>query len=303
MRSSQTEKKVVDVPFRPAGDDVAFEVIPLQALFARKLGHSLEEDAQRLDFYVCLIITRGCGTHIVDFVPYSYEPGSIFFISKYQIHSFQVNRQCEGFLFVFTEQFVNDDRTGVNLLSVLRIFDSLISSPKLSAEPSQARELQDLVHQIVEEYGKPPDPVRASILRNLFLAFILKAERVLQWESDVPESSTDDALFREFRESLEHHHCEFHNVQDYARLLGWTPKGLNTLVKRITGKTAKRLVDERIVLEAKRMLSLGDNAQEVAFALGFTDPTYFVKYFKRHTGQTPKAFQATAPRSTPTTRA
>lgn len=292
MRPSRTEEKVVDVPFRHPDPDLAFEVIPLQALFSRELDHSLENDPQRLDFYLCMIFTKGNGTHIVDFVPYEYEPGSIFFVSKYQVHRFAVNRDSEGFLFVFTEQFVDDRKTGVSLLSLLNIFDNLTASPKLPADPSQTAQLRVLADQIVEEYGRPSDHLRANILRNLFLAFVLRAERVLQSVMNVHQSNVDYRLFRDFRESLEHHYHEYHNVQDFARLLSSTPKKLNALVRRVTGKTAKRFVDERIVLEAKRILSSGDmSTQEIAFKLGFKDPTYFVKYFKRHTGQTPKAFQ------------
>lgn len=294
MGPNKTKQKVVDLHFRHPGHDLGFEVVPLQALFAKEkeVDHSLEKDPQRLNFYLCIVFTKGNGSHIVDFTPYAYEPGSIFFISKYQVHNFKVNRANDGFLFVFTEQFIYDHRTGVSLLNMLHIFDNLMSSPKLPANPSQTTELRVLADQIIEEYGKPFDHLHVNILRNLFLTFILKAERVLQSEMDVHEGESDYRSFRDFRESLEHYYREYHNVQDYARLLSSTPKKLNALVKRVAGKTAKQFVDERIVLEAKRILSIGDmSAQEVAFSLGFGDPTYFIKYFKRHTRQTPKAFQ------------
>ena len=72
---------------------------------------------------------------------------------------------------------------------------------------------------------------------------------------------------------------------------------MNRLARQNTGLSAKQLIDERVVLEAKRQLSHADaSVAEVAELLGFDDASNFSSYFRRHTGTTPATFRATSRR-------
>jgi AraC-like DNA-binding protein len=89
----------------------------------------------------------------------------------------------------------------------------------------------------------------------------------------------------------------WHQVSQYADRLGYSARTLNRLARANTGLSAKQLIDERVVLEAKRQLSHANaSVAEIAELLGFDDASNFSSYFRRHTGTTPAAFRVTSRR-------
>lgn len=85
------------------------------------------------------------------------------------------------------------------------------------------------------------------------------------------------------------------SVESYADELGITAHYLNNLCQQLVKKNALQLIHERLLLEAKRYLVYSaQNISEVAYQLGFVDPAYFTRFFKRLTGQSPKAFKNSA---------
>ena len=98
--------------------------------------------------------------------------------------------------------------------------------------------------------------------------------------------------FVRFRQMLEHHYRSMHTVKEYANHLNVSTKTLTNCVYESSRSTPLALINERIVLEAKRQLLHSSlKVKEIAFQLGFEDPSYFVKFFKRHTGCLPADFR------------
>ena len=81
-------------------------------------------------------------------------------------------------------------------------------------------------------------------------------------------------------------------MSHYAKRLGVSPQNLNMACQRSVGKAAADLVAEFVIAESKRRLLYTDlTVSEIAFSLEFTDPSYFVKYFKKSVGSTPQVFR------------
>ena len=100
-------------------------------------------------------------------------------------------------------------------------------------------------------------------------------------------------LFHSFRELLSQSAEIKNNVAYYAGRLNTTPQNLNTACRKAVNQSAAEVLAEHIINEAKRLLIYTDNTvSEISFNLDFNDPSHFVKYFKRHTMQTPKAFRS-----------
>jgi len=105
-------------------------------------------------------------------------------------------------------------------------------------------------------------------------------------------SSTHSLSFLKFRDLLEIGYRKNWPVAKYAKELHITTKTLNNIMKAETGKTTSTLINERIILEAKRQLCHTDAfVNEIGFYLGFHDPSYFVKFFKKHVKITPSQFR------------
>ena len=81
-------------------------------------------------------------------------------------------------------------------------------------------------------------------------------------------------------------------MKAYAELLHITPYQLNAVTKNLLGKTSSQLITEQMVLEAKSfILATTDQINEIAFKLGYEDPAYFIRFFKKNTGYTPQVFR------------
>ncbi|MBK5255192.1 MAG: helix-turn-helix domain-containing protein [Vicinamibacteria bacterium] len=107
----------------------------------------------------------------------------------------------------------------------------------------------------------------------------------------------ENATAVKLRQLIERHFHESHQPAEYARRLRITVGHLNQLSRRHLGRAVGVVIRERVVLEAKRQLLHTDrSAAEVAYALGFKDPTYFARFFRRGTGMSPSKFRATSVR-------
>jgi AraC family transcriptional activator of pobA len=99
-------------------------------------------------------------------------------------------------------------------------------------------------------------------------------------------------LFTRFRALVEQHYQEHWSVSNYAAVLNVTPSKLNRVSKMLTGQSAFEITQERLLLEAKRRLVyIASPVQLLAYDLGFKDPAYFNRFFKKRTGKTPASFR------------
>ncbi len=268
------------------------EILTLGSLFGRKLDHSLE-NPQRLRFCMLLLITKGQGQHIVDFQPFSYQEGSLLFVAENQVQQYQVKTENDGLLIVFTKDFFYQNLQDREVLQSYRIFDFSLQSPALQLSQAEYPHFLALFQEIYHEYhAQPADTFKEELIRSLLRVILLRAERLKRSET-LPTALSQYQDFSRFREQLERDFAHTRNVIDYAYILGFSAKKLNQLTKVTISKTAKEFIDDRVLLEIKRLLSHTDlSVKEIAARTGFDEPTNLVKFFKRSTGQTPLAFRA-----------
>jgi AraC family transcriptional regulator, transcriptional activator of pobA len=112
-------------------------------------------------------------------------------------------------------------------------------------------------------------------------------------QSVVQTPTNGQLVFRKFQHFLSSANPVSNvKVNAAADQLGLSPQNLNAICRKASGKSASELIIEQVILEAKRYLIHSDkNISEIAFTLNFADPSHFVKYFKKTTGETPQAFR------------
>src|SRR5262249_19001807 len=102
-------------------------------------------------------------------------------------------------------------------------------------------------------------------------------------------------LVERFRRLVERDYARRHRLADYANELGVSPGHLSALCRSALRESAGRVVRRRIALEARRLLAHSQlTAAQVGFALGFEDPAYFARFFRRETGRAPSAYRLTS---------
>lgn len=146
---------------------------------------------------------------------------------------------------------------------------------------------------ILKEEFETKDHIQGEMLRSILKRLLIKATRLIkneQPEADLPKPQYD--LVRQYHILVEHHFREKHQVADYAEMLFKSPKTLSNLFNKSGDKSPLKIINERIVLEAKRLLFYSDKtAEEIGYEVGFSEPAHFSKYFKNQVGSPPATFK------------
>ncbi len=272
---------------------IEFEIFTLRSLFSRQdnLNHPLGKP-HRIEFYHILFITKGAGIHYIDFHPYEYNEGSILFISKGQVHAFEVRFDIDGFLILFTEAFLSKNLIHSDVLSLYRLYNYHLHLPIMQPEEAEENIFDNIINEIYREYNLSDNFAKEEILRLLLKLLLLKAERI-KHTLIPPEKNAEWLIkFGEFRNQLEKHFTVTRNANEYAEMINVSYKHLNEICKSMTGSTAKEFIDKFLILEIKRNLSISNiSVKELTYKFGFDEPTNFTKFFKKHTNQSPSQFK------------
>lgn len=174
------------------------------------------------------------------------------------------------------------------------LFAPLFVNPLALPLPRAPRSrIEALLDNMLDEAAWPQQG-NALMLEWLARGVLLLLAR-LHAERNAADTSGqgDFRLFAAFRAAVEQHYKSDAAVAFYAGLLRVTPVRLNRLCLRMAGKSAFEVIQDRLMLEACRKLTYApSNVASIAYELGFQDPAYFSRTFKRHTGLTPRAFRA-----------
>jgi AraC-like DNA-binding protein len=128
------------------------------------------------------------------------------------------------------------------------------------------------------------------VLRRLLDVVLLRLANLGQHG---PATDSVSEPYLRFRDAVERGFSRTHRIDDYARELGYSTRTLTRATQTAAGLSAKDYLDQRLALEAKRLLAHGtEPAATIAAHLGFTSATHFGKFFQRHTGRTPLVFRA-----------
>ncbi|WP_128547961.1 helix-turn-helix domain-containing protein [Larkinella soli] len=242
-------------------------------------------------FYLVMWIIEGGGTHTIDFRTYPVRPHQLYFLTPGQVHSWKLSPDTRGFNLFFESNFWQN-RYGHRLFRY-PFYHSHQHRPLL-----EVTEQQDVfTHLFDYAYREYEDsqPHREEVFLSFVHIILEKADRLYSERWIGPETHLYDRL-RQYEELLEQQFLTVREVRSYAEQMGMTPNHLNYICKKILGKTASRLFQERVVLEAQWLLIYSSQSiKEISFQLGFEDPSYFVRFFKKVTGQTPAGFRERQP--------
>ena len=233
---------------------------------------------ERPDFHLVFVPTEGVGSHAVDFVSHPLRSGVVLTVAAGQVQQFAPASGFDAVLVVLRPEatrWAPEPARPVTVLDPLGadLVGGLL--PLLRAASEGRRD--DVAARLVESLGAVLAPTAPPL---------------------------DDAavLVARFRAEVERHHARAREVAAYAALLHCTTKTLTRHCRATTGQSPKRIIDDRVVLAARRRLAYeAISVGELADALTFPSVAQFVRFFRRLTSETPQAFRvrvraATGPR-------
>lgn len=256
----------------------------------RKRSGKQAEIPHSHSYYQMIWFFEDGGTHLVDFNRYDVKKNTILFIRKGQIHAFDEQLEVSGWLIHFNESFFM--HTDVDVFLRYNIFNK--KDPCCVIPPgtvTTARTFINLMHAELSHRNKfgYEDIIRFS-LKSLFIHL----ERLHHKDSDVGINinSPHEFQYFQFIELVEAHYKSRKSITQYAEILHISPKTLSSITKKMTDKSPKVILRERLILEGKRLLKFTPlSVQEIGHKLGFDDDSYFVKYFKKEVGVSPLRFR------------
>jgi AraC-like DNA-binding protein len=252
----------------------SFSIRDIHGLLA---GKDMVQELHRHDFFYILALEKGAGNHDIDFTPYTIRDHSIFFMRPGQVHQLMLKTGSKGYLMVFRDAFY---------------FNQLLRKAGNTSLYQFNAQMLAILTYIFQEYTDRQERYQEVIKANMDIFFIELVRQQGSSPSDKTTSYTQEQL-EKFSGLLETHAFSHKQVSEYAAMLNLSPYQLNAITKTTLGKTCSEMINEYIILEAKRyLLATSDQINQIADRLGYEDISYFIRFFKKHTRHSPEAFRS-----------
>lgn len=268
------------------GDTLLIDLVRLENLgpyLARKPIH-------KLSYYDITVITGGKGAFSIDGKKMPVARGRVFPTAPGQVRQLLCNRPPKGYALIFEAEFLTAFFRDARFPARLPLFDAKGPADILLEGGDLAR-LTRFLRDIEAEIQRGASRDEHALRALLYMVLMTLNRKALTSRSDnQPAVSPGHAA--KFFQAVDAGYLENRSVEYYARLLCISPGHLNDLVQAAIGTSAKRHIQARVFLEAKRMLLYTEwSVDEIAARLHFRSASYFIKAFRADTGRTPLAFR------------
>ncbi len=215
----------------------------------------------------------------------------LWFVVPGQVFSWVRSPETAGYHIQFRKEFVTEI---VQNLTAEFPFLKLAENSVFLMTPEEQKSLE-LDMQRMHSVFQNPHPYQEKMLQGMLVSVLYNCKSIYErFKTTESHLSRGQVLAQQFQQLVDKLYIDSKNVSDYAEQLNVTPNYLTTTVKQITGKTAKDIIQERLFLESKTILSFTDlDIAEIAYQLNFSEPTHFTRFFKKYSGTTPNKFRQT----------
>jgi AraC family transcriptional activator of pobA len=256
-------------------------------LDGRDVGGADRRDPHRHDYHELIWIRSGSGNHLIDGSSVPIEEGTITIIGRGQVHVFEEGRDLQGAVLRLRDELLVGDARGAPAWWLL----TGRCGRSLPVPPGEDDRLEAMLRVLDDELQRPAGPDSSRLQGHLISAILLMMERWHDVES--PDGADGDLdLLRRFVRVLGSDFARHHDAAHYAEELRVPPATLSRALTELTGRGTKEWVLDHVMLEAARLLRFTDmHVQQVALQVGYEDPLYFSRAFKRHFGHSPLAYR------------
>ena len=253
----------------------------------------------RADYFSFILTKEGSGTYYLDDNKFPYSSQTFYFTNPGHLKSYELKEAKEALIITLTEKFLREN-VHLEIFSEFPFLLAEIVPPKKLSE-NEFEEFEILYKQIVNEFEKN-STYKNKILGNLFTVLLLKIkEKFWVNYNPIEEGSRNSQIVQSFKQLLE---SEFRKVieneqndgklqaQYLAEQLHLHPNYLNSVIKSKTGKTVNDWISNQTMIVSKDfLLNTSYSSKEIAYKLGFSEPTHFSRFFKKNTLLSPGAFR------------
>jgi len=252
---------------------------------------------QRNNFFTLIWITEGEGTVNADFDGYTFEANTLFTFAPYQPYVFTTTKPIKGKAIYFHFDFfcIHKHQKELELNGVL--YNNVYQPPFVRVDEPSAVTFKMLCDRIEAEMQNAA-LAQHELLVSYLKIFLITASRLkIEQQPTVAAMVKDNRepfILQKLKDAIEEHYKTKHTASEYADLLYISPKALAKITKMHFNKTLSSLINERIIIEAKRELYLtAKTVKEIAYELGYDDEFYFSRFFKVNADVSPQLYRDT----------
>ena len=282
----------------PVGTPYSLEVTTVEDFFADHDDWPWNPPRPgRATFHYLIHVTSGVLEHDVDHISRTVAPGQWLWVRPGHTQCWHLPGTARGPFILFEPDVLRAETA--RLLTPVTAHEA---PAVLTPHPEDAPWAERTALQLLDEHrslGRRPLDLHHALRRSLLEALLLRLAYSPGATGSLPPAAHSDGrrttAYRRFLDAVELHFRELHRADDYARLLGCSVRTLTRAAQDAVGTGARQVIDERRVLEARRLLGpAGWTARAVAVHLGFPDAADFGRFFRNRTGLTPAAYTARA---------
>jgi AraC-like DNA-binding protein len=290
------QPSIADVSFRnPRHPVVGVHTMRLKDLY-RRMATTEQHARHRIPVHLLALVTAGRASFTVDFATHPCRPGGILWVRPGQSVGFPPPG-IDATLVLFEPEFPYEAATPG--LTAIGGKSSRTRGTYWQPTGEDEEAIVDGVSQLEIDYSRivSGEDIPLEVLRHHLAAILLRLSR-LNPEGGPGLAPADSEILGRFRNEIDGRFAQTRQVEEYARTLGCSVRTLTRASLSATGRTAKQLVDDRVALEAKRLLAESDlPVAEIGARLGFSEATNFGRFFTRTVGVSPGQFRADSRRA------
>ncbi len=252
---------------------------------------------QRNNYFSLIWVQEGNGKVKADFAEYDFEANTLFAFSPYQPYMITAKEPVKGIAIYFHSEFfcIFKHHKEVSCNGVL--YNNIYNPPFVKVDELSAATFQMLSEQIKTEMQNT-DLAQYELLVSYLKIFLITAARLKTQQqpaaAELLKNQKEPFILQKLKDAIEASFKTKHSPADYAEMLFITPKALAKITKTHFNKTLSSLINERIIIEAKRELYLTDKTvKEIAYELGYEDEYYFSRFFKVNADVSPQLYRET----------
>jgi len=283
--------KIIPIRQIKASDEVNFsEVFKIRDLQSLLNGKDMVQELHRHDYFFVLVLKKGKGNHEIDFNSYKVCDNSIFFLRPGQVHQLSLKAGSSGYLMQFKTDFYYQNES-----SSRELLRKAGNKNFCRLSMVKVKKLFSVLDEIFQEYSDKQEGYKEVIKANLGIFFI----ELIRGQRNKKDPKDNNTMYSQERieklsELLEANINKIKQVSQYAEMMNLSVYQLNAITKEVLGKTCSELINEHIILESKRyLLATSNQVNQIAYSLGYEDISYFIRFFRKHTGYTPNLFRET----------
>lgn len=274
----------------PQNGNLAFKYLEFE-------DNSFFDHIQRNNYFSLIWVVNGNGKLKADFADFDFDANSLFAFSPYQPYMFVTGKPIKGIAIYFHPEFfcIYKHHKEVSANGVL--YNNIYQPPFVTVDDSSTATFKMLCDQIKTEMQNPALAQYELLISYLKIFLITAARLKTQQQPAAATSVKDDKepfILQKLKDAIEANFKTKHSPAEYAELLYISPKALAKITKSYFNKTLSSLINERIIIEAKRELYLTNKTvKEIAWELGYEDEYYFSRFFKVNADVSPQLYRET----------